>query len=83
MHRYWITWDDSANISPPAGVGLGCGVTAWNWDDAVQLLHERFGHELPPVASVIEDFDVSTLDAGHVLPNMGVVVWRGVWFPQG
>jgi len=27
--------------------------------------------------------DVSTLDHGHVLPNMEVVLLRGVWFPKG
>jgi hypothetical protein len=37
---------------------------------------------LPPVREVIEDVDVRTLDAGHVLPNMGDPSVRGVWFPR-
>ena len=39
--------------------------------------------ELPTIAVLIEDVDVSTLDAGHVLPNMSPPVRRGVWFPLG
>jgi hypothetical protein len=30
---------------------------------------------------VIEDIDVQLLDKGHVVPNMGPVVFKGVWFP--
>ncbi|MCW2926654.1 MAG: hypothetical protein JWM86_622, partial [Thermoleophilia bacterium] len=35
------------------------------------------------VDEVTEDVDVRDLDQGHVIPNMGVVVWRGVWYPSG
>jgi hypothetical protein len=34
------------------------------------------------VEHVVEDVDVSQLDAGHVLPNMGDPTLRGVWFPR-
>lgn len=39
--------------------------------------------EMPPIADAIEDVDISTLDLGHVGPNMEVPVFRGVWFPKG
>jgi hypothetical protein len=29
----------------------------------------------------VVDVDVASLDAKHVLPNIGPVVVRGVWFP--
>ena len=38
---------------------------------------------MPAIKDMVEDVDVSTLDANHVLPNMGITLKRGVWFPQG
>jgi hypothetical protein len=35
------------------------------------------------VRDSVEDVDVSTLDRGHVLPNMGSVLVREVGFPFG
>lgn len=66
------------------GGWLGCGVTAVDRADAEQLLVEGpfRGAMLPPVARVLEDVDVSELDAGHVLPNMDDPTRRGVWFPR-
>ena len=60
-------------------VGFGYGVTAYSGDDAERLLTEA-GLERDWV-EVIEDIDVSSLDAGHVLPNVGGVTFRGVWYP--
>jgi hypothetical protein len=31
---------------------------------------------------IIENIDVQLLDKGHVIPNMGPVVFKGVWFPR-
>jgi hypothetical protein len=60
-------------------VGLGYGVTAFTVEDAEQLL-ARAG--LPrDWVEVVADVDVSALDAGHVLPNIGGVTFRGVWYP--
>jgi hypothetical protein len=39
------------------------------------------GEPLPTISRIVPDMDVSTLDQNHVIPNMGVVVWRGIWFP--
>jgi hypothetical protein len=82
LHRYWFEFRGSREALPPGG-WLGCGVTAVDTADAEQLLVQgRFrGAPLPPIARVIEDVDVSELDAGHVLPNMGDPTQRGVWFP--
>lgn len=82
--RYWIKFELPDVSSTNFGIGYGCGVTAHNWDDALNLLREKLfeEHPIPPINSVIEDIDVSTLDHGHVIPNMGVPVVRGVWFPN-
>ena len=59
-------------------------MTAYSRDDAQEILRRQvFGGPIPNVTRMIEDVDASTLDQGHVLPNMEVVVVRGVWFPKG
>jgi hypothetical protein len=60
-------------------------VSARDYDDAMDILGSTVfrGQAMPPIASVIEDVDISTLDQGHVIPNMEVTVFRGVWFPKG
>jgi hypothetical protein len=66
-------------------MSLGCGVTAYSLDDAKALLNQLVFKDgsWPCVAEVIEDVDVSTLERGHVIPNMEPPVWRGVWYPKG
>jgi hypothetical protein len=66
-------------------VGYGCGVSAYDYDDALALVgkHVFPGVTPPDPVEVVEDVDVSQLDPGHVLPNMEAPVIRGVWFPQG
>lgn len=84
MTIYWFQFDfDEGELSPIAR--YGCGVTAFDLDDAVQILQKTvFADEnMPVIKEVIEGVDVSTLDEGHVLPNMGIVIDRGVWFPIG
>ena len=79
LRRFWFEFR-GADI--PLGYTMGCGVTAFDEDDAADLIRGRIGR-LPEVARVIADVDASTLDEGHVLPNMDAPVWRGVWFPMG
>jgi hypothetical protein len=85
MHRYWFKFELTMADPHPSGVLLGCGVTAYSKDDAIELMKERVFTKfpLPAIKSVQEDVDVSTLDRGHVLPNMGNVLQRGIWFPIG
>ena len=88
LHRYWFEFAASEprerELLARHFLLAGCGVTAWNEEDARRLIHEQFfsGDPLPPIRSVCADVDVSTLDPDHVRPNMGVPVWRGVWFPS-
>ena len=85
LRRYWITFAIALDEPHPPGVLLGCGVTAFNDVDALQLVRERVfkSHALPPIRSLIEDVDISILDANHVLPNMDLPTVRGIWFPRG
>jgi hypothetical protein len=65
-----------------AGLSPRFGVTAIDVDDALGLIGRLDPAPLPSVARVVEDIDVSTLDAGHVLPNTGPPNRRRVWFPN-
>lgn len=82
LHRYWITFDLSDERARHAA--LGYGVTAFTVADALSLLSRQVfqGGPVPPVAHVVEDVDVSTLDPRHVLPNAADPVRRGIWFPN-
>jgi hypothetical protein len=84
LRRYWFEFDAPKEHPHAAEIVMGCGVTAYHEDDAVVLLRQQMfeGDPLPPIRRVIEDIDVSTLDENHIRPNMGVPVWRGVWFPR-
>jgi len=72
LQRYWFATQP----------GLGYGVTASSIADAEDLLRS-FGYprQSEIVERVIQDVAIEELDANHVLPNLGPVVVRGVWFP--
>lgn len=85
--RYWIEFQLDLNdwSSPKSLLRAGCGVTGSSVDDCLNIIRQRIlnGQTLPPVERVIENIDISTLDSNHVIPNMGLVVNRGIWFPTG
>ena len=83
--RYWFEFDHGSEPEYRAWVLIGCGITANDEDDALQLLRDNvFRVDGPvPIKRIIEDIDVSTLDPGHVLPNMHPPNLRGIWFPLG
>jgi hypothetical protein len=81
LRRYWFSFEKFVQPTP---LNLGCGVTAYCYSDALSLMSDRvFAGSLPRITGFIEDVDVSNLDRNHVLPNIGMVNVRGIWFPQG
>jgi hypothetical protein len=61
LRRYWFTFRDP----PASGYSFGCGVTAFDYGDAIQLLREKvFDGDVPEIDTVQEDVDVSTLNLG-------------------
>ncbi len=74
LQRYWFKTKEL----------YGVGVTAYSLEDAKRLVQEAITYvdwdfnEL----EIIENVDVSVLDEGHVLPNMGAPNFRGVWYPN-
>jgi hypothetical protein len=59
------------------------GVTAHSYEDATQLLRAA-GYPLEPgvAVAVREEVTIDQLDQRHVVPNMGPMQVRGVWFPR-
>jgi hypothetical protein len=84
LQRFWITFDSNCNGLQATGTLLGCGVTAVSIDEAIRFVRERVfeGVEMPGIENIIENVDVSKLDAKHVRPNMGSPAVRGVWYPS-
>jgi hypothetical protein len=82
LKRYWFSFKD---VRAPNVLNLGCGVTAYNYDDAIGILSRKvfLKNVLPEINDFIENIDVSKLDVKHVLPNMHSPTERGVWFPLG
>lgn len=83
-HRYWIEFDLEGWTGIRSPLEVCFGVTAYDTADALRLIQERIlhGEALPAVRSVIEDVDVSTLEPNHVRINIGVTIWRGIWYPN-
>jgi hypothetical protein len=64
--------------------GHGVGVSAYDLSDAIFLInHNSLAMSYSPILdSYVENIDVRELDHNHVIPNMGIVSNRGVWFPK-
>lgn len=85
MNRYWFEFEFDSAFNLPPGIAIGCGITAFDYNDALKILDDRIFNAMkrPLFKRVVENIDVSTLDQGHVIPNMKPPVYRGVWFPLG
>lgn len=86
MKRFWFEFElDNFDLSNyPFTLGLGCGVTAFNYDDAISILKKRvfISTPIPDIKKFIENVNVNDLDQGHVIPNMRSPHERGIWFPM-
>ena len=78
MHPYWFTFEPLNSRTP---LNSGAGVTARDDEDARRLVREAFGDLSVAKMAVLKDLD--GLDQGHVRPNMGNILVRGIWFPLG
>lgn len=78
MKPYWITFEP---MPQPTALNMGAGVTARSDGDARRIANAAFA--TAKIATVIVVDDAASLEQGHVLPNMGSMIVRGVWFPLG
>lgn len=84
--RYWFV------IFPDDRYGPGnIGVTAYSKEHARDIITKEsstwpFINEVAlkinDNTEIIENIDVRVLDQNHVRPNMGVVVFIGIWYPD-
>lgn len=60
-------------------------MTARDKTDAEKIVIRRILKNYPnaKISRIEEDIDISSLDEGHVIPNMNPHIWRGIWFPKG
>ena len=81
--KYWFEFNTSNDI--PSSIRLGCGVTAFDYSDAMRLLTQKIlvDGQIPVIKNCIENVDIRQLDQGHVIPNMYTPSSRGIWFPLG
>jgi hypothetical protein len=74
LRPYWIKTDKR--------MSLGYGITGRSKEDAETLLRLVFPSDCAIVT--IEPLeDAAALDQGHVIPNMGNMLRRGIWYPLG
>ena len=80
LTRYWFEFVRGGQATAPS---LGCGITAYNLDDARRMLRQEifplYGDRT--VARVIEGVEVASLDETGVRRRLGNPAVRGVWFP--
>jgi len=80
LTRYWFEFVRGEQAT---ALGLGCGIIAFNLEDARKILRRAlfplYGERA--VRRVIEGVEVSSLDETRVRPRMGNPTVRGVWFP--
>lgn len=97
LTRFWFEFDLDGHRPPAPAPGttnleggsaqyqwlpFGAGVTAYDEEDALTLLLELVGADLPPRIRTLKDVYADRAALG--VPDFLVVgnaAWRGVWFP--
>jgi hypothetical protein len=81
--KYWFEFNMSNDIQ--SSIRLGCGVTAFDYSDAMGLLTKKFfvDGQIPVIKNCIENVDIRQLDQEHIIPNMFSPSIRGIWYPLG
>ena len=87
LKRYWFEFDLSEGELSSYYACFptrGCGITAYDFNDALKIMRLFILRDdyFPKFSRIVENIDVSTLEENHILPNAGVPVWRGVWYPS-
>jgi hypothetical protein len=72
---YWITPSERTMVP------FGIGVTAYSVEDAWSLVVATGWRVDRAKAKIVAGIRFEDLDAGHVVPNMGPMIFRGVWHP--
>jgi hypothetical protein len=85
MKIFWIklVWNNLSDV--PAGAKIGIGVTAESPTEAIRLVSFlMFSNKKIPYEYLIAEIpSIQELDQKHVIPNMGNILIKGIWFPLG
>jgi hypothetical protein len=77
LTKYWLTFDKESAYP------LGIGVTAFDTQDAENLVAQNlFGGSLIPAFQLRIIASLNELESNHVLPNIGPITFRGIWYPN-
>jgi hypothetical protein len=98
LTRFWFEFDLDGHRLPASAPGtadsagstdqyqllsIGAGVTGYGEEDALALLRDLVGTDLPPRIRTVTDADADR--AALRIPDalaVGNAAWRGVWFPS-
>jgi hypothetical protein len=85
LKRYWFEFEIGRVFNFPVGIGIGCGVTAFDKEDTIKIMSDKIviSIKMPPFKKVLENVDISKLNQGNVIPNMKESIDRGIWYPLG
>ena len=85
LRRYWFIVYPQDRFGP-----RNIGVSAYSKTEAMKLASEtlrklnltEYLADFNEHTESIENIDIRLLDQNDVIPNMGVVTWKGVWWPN-
>ena len=78
LETYWISFPQDRNLP------IGIGVTAYSEEDAFSLIQEQGFDQWYADAvevCVTTGVTISDLDQSKIVPNIGPMQLRGVWYP--
>jgi len=78
LETYWISFPQDPNLP------FGIGVTAYSEEDAFSLIQEQGFDQWYADAKetrVTKGVSISDLDQSNIVPNIGPMQLRGVWYP--
>ena len=78
LDTYWLTFPKDPNLP------FGIGVTAVSEDDAFKLIRDQGidkWYENAQEINIQKGVRINDLDQTNVVPNIGPLQFRGVWYP--
>jgi hypothetical protein len=82
LDKFWFETDPEDDYTWESGIRLGIGVTAYDYADALRMIEEKLGKRVRLVGYK-KIVSLNELEQNHVLPNIGLFAFRGIWFPNG
>ncbi len=92
LHRYWFEFEKPKPRDPEQGISFvcwppaECGLTAYDYHDAVALLKLFLFRDepLPTIANMTPDVDMNLVwdHYEYIRTDCSCPLWRGVWWPN-